>query len=83
MSEAILQLVETDDVKPKQRETLRTLMLDFERWRNAIPNMPHPELAGMILDESGYTGMWQAEKSVEATGRLENLKEISVRHGGL
>jgi DNA helicase-2/ATP-dependent DNA helicase PcrA len=76
LSEAILQLVETDDVKPKQRETLRDLMLDFERWRNAIPNMSHPELAGMILDESGYTGMWQAEKSVESQGRLENLKEL-------
>ena len=76
LSEAILQLVETDDLKPKQRETLRDLMLDFERWRNAIPNMDHPELTGMILDESGYTGMWQAEKSIEATGRLENLKEL-------
>jgi DNA helicase-2/ATP-dependent DNA helicase PcrA len=29
-----------------------------------------------VLDESGYTGMWQADKSIEAPGRLENLKEL-------
>ena len=29
-----------------------------------------------LLDESGYTGMWQADKSPEAPGRLENLKEL-------
>jgi len=36
----------------------------------------HIQLAQMILDESGYTGMWQAEKTPEAEGRLENLKEL-------
>ncbi len=29
-----------------------------------------------MLDESGYTEMWQADKSPEAPGRLENLKEL-------
>jgi DNA helicase-2/ATP-dependent DNA helicase PcrA len=36
----------------------------------------HMELAEIILDESGYTGMWQADKTPEAPGRLENLKEL-------
>ena len=40
--------------------------------------MPHDELAGLILDESGYTEMWQAHKSIEAPGRLENLRELVV-----
>ena len=31
-----------------------------------------------MLDESGYTGMWQADKSPDAPGRLENLKELVV-----
>ena len=39
-------------------------------------SLPHPELARQLLDESGYTAMWQAEKSVEAAGRLENLSEL-------
>ena len=38
-----------------------------------IGALPHTELAQIILDESGYTAMWQAEKSAEAAGRLENL----------
>jgi DNA helicase-2/ATP-dependent DNA helicase PcrA len=36
----------------------------------------HVELAEMILDESGYTGFWQNDKTPEAPGRLENLKEL-------
>ncbi|SDF12750.1 ATP-dependent DNA helicase, Rep family [Celeribacter baekdonensis] len=36
----------------------------------------HIELAEMILDESGYTTMWQNDKTPEAPGRLENLKEL-------
>ncbi|RIA36620.1 DNA helicase-2/ATP-dependent DNA helicase PcrA [Hephaestia caeni] len=38
--------------------------------------LPHPELAQIILDESGYTAMLQADKSAEAAGRLENLTEL-------
>ncbi len=40
------------------------------------PEMSHVELAEIILDESGYTGMWQNDKTPEAPGRLENLKEL-------
>lgn len=76
LHESILQLCQTDDLKPKQRETLRTLLNDFDRWRNMISTIPHPDLAGMILDESGYTAMWQADKSIEGQGRLENLREL-------
>ena len=36
----------------------------------------HVELAQVILDESGYTEMWQNDKTPEAPGRLENLKEL-------
>jgi DNA helicase II / ATP-dependent DNA helicase PcrA len=36
----------------------------------------HIELAEQILEESGYTAMWQADKTPEAPGRLENLKEL-------
>ena len=36
-----------------------------------MENTPHTELAEQILDESGYTAMWQADKSAEAPGRLE------------
>ena len=41
-----------------------------------IGGLPHTELAQIILDESGYTAMWQNDKTPEAPGRLENLKEL-------
>ena len=41
-----------------------------------IKTMAHEEVAQIVLDESGYTAMWQNDKSIEAPGRLENLKEL-------
>ena len=66
----------TDEMKPKPRLALRELMANFERWRARKDAMPHTELAEIVLDESGYTAMWQADKSADAAGRLENLKEL-------
>jgi DNA helicase-2/ATP-dependent DNA helicase PcrA len=76
LHDAIRSLSETDEIKPKQRQTLIALFQDFDRWRGMIETTHHAELASIILDESGYTGMWQADKSVEADGRLDNLKEF-------
>jgi DNA helicase-2/ATP-dependent DNA helicase PcrA len=73
---ALRQILETDELKPKARETLRNLVRDFDRWRDQMRELSHVELTGVILDESGYTGMWQADKSPEAAGRLENLREF-------
>ena len=75
--EATLRLTETDELKPKMRSTLRQLMQDIARWRTGLQTTGHVEMAKIVLDESGYTGMWQADKSAEATGRLENLKELT------
>jgi DNA helicase II / ATP-dependent DNA helicase PcrA len=76
LTEAARQLVETDELKPKARSTLAGLLADLARWRGMLAGLPHPELAATILDESGYTAMWQREKSPDAQGRLENLKEL-------
>jgi DNA helicase-2/ATP-dependent DNA helicase PcrA len=48
----------------------------FARWRSELDQLPHTELAELILEESGYTEMWQNERSADAPGRLENLKEL-------
>lgn len=76
LTEAGWALTETDELKPKLRNTLRGLLQDFFRWRGLMATMPHTDLARMILDESGYTRMWQEDKTPEAPGRLENLKEL-------
>jgi DNA helicase-2/ATP-dependent DNA helicase PcrA len=57
---------------------LRVFCDGMERWHRQVVEEAdtHVELAQMILDESGYTAMWKADKSPEAAGRLENLKEL-------
>ncbi|MFD1199482.1 ATP-dependent helicase [Brucella gallinifaecis] len=76
MFAAACDLVETQELKPKPRSALREVVDNFRRWQSLIDNTPHTELAETILDESGYTNMWQNDKSAEAPGRLENLKEF-------
>jgi DNA helicase-2/ATP-dependent DNA helicase PcrA len=76
LTATLLDLLQTDEIKPKQRNTLKKLMGDFERWRGQAAELPHMEVAEIILEESGYMQMWQDDKSPEAPGRLENLKEL-------
>ena len=76
LMQAARVLVETEELKPKPRGALRALLDDFERWRALIDVKPQHELAEMVLDESGYTEMWKQDKTPEAAGRLENLKEL-------
>ncbi|MBB2971091.1 UvrD-helicase domain-containing protein [Mesorhizobium sp. RMAD-H1] len=76
MLAAAADLVQTEELKPKPRSALKEVVDNFNRWQSLIDSTPHTELAEMILDESGYTAMWQNDRSAEAPGRLENLKEL-------
>jgi DNA helicase II / ATP-dependent DNA helicase PcrA len=76
LSEAARAVVETDELKPKARGSLRDLLINFDRWRAQREVTSHTELAEIVLDESGYTEMWQKDRSADAAGRLENLKEL-------
>ena len=73
---AAAQLVDTDEIRGKARQSLKKLLEDIARWHREMETVDHGELAKIILDESGYTAMWQADKSPDAPGRLENLKEL-------
>ena len=73
---AAARILDTDELTPQARRSLGNFVGDIARWRDMARDLPHPELARQILDESGYTAMWQAEKSTEAAGRLENLSEL-------
>ena len=56
---------------------LGTLIESFDRWAAMLADgHDHVELAEIILDEAGYTEFWKNDKSPEAPGRLENLKEL-------
>jgi DNA helicase-2/ATP-dependent DNA helicase PcrA len=69
-------LIETDELKARPRGALRDLVAAFDRWRAQKDVLPHTELTEIVLDESGYTEMWQKDRSADAAGRLENLKEL-------
>lgn len=76
MLAAAAELIATDVLKPKPRSALREVVENFRRWRNMLDDTPHTQLAETVLDESGYTDIWQNDRSPEAPGRLENLKEL-------
>jgi DNA helicase-2/ATP-dependent DNA helicase PcrA len=73
-----ISLVESGELGGKGGKELAQFVANILRWGQALRDdtMGHIELAEMILDESGYTTMWQNDKSPEAPGRLENLKEL-------
>ncbi|MCL6683149.1 ATP-dependent helicase [Sphingomonas alba] len=74
---AAAQMLDSDELTPQARRSLGRFVGDLARWRQMASELPHPELARIMLDESGYTAMLQAERSAEAAGRLENLAELT------
>jgi DNA helicase II / ATP-dependent DNA helicase PcrA len=63
-------------LKGKAREAMVGLLADFARWREGLARDGHVITLTAMLDESGYTAMWKQDKSPEAPGRLDNLKEL-------
>ena len=74
--QAAREVVESDELRPAARRALADLLLALDRWRALEPQTHHAELAQIVLEESGYTQMWMNDKSADAPGRLENLKEL-------
>ena len=74
---AAATLLDSDELQARARNSLGRFITDIARWRQMADSTPHAELARIVLDESGYTAMLQAERSAEAAGRLENLAELA------
>jgi DNA helicase-2/ATP-dependent DNA helicase PcrA len=74
---AAATLLDSDELTPQARRSLGSFVGDLARWRKMSAELPHPELARILLDESGYTAMLQADRSAESAGRLENLAELT------
>jgi DNA helicase-2/ATP-dependent DNA helicase PcrA len=77
MLRAAHDIADSDELPVRARTTLTSLVRDFARWRDSAATLTPAELARTVLDESGYTAALQAERSTEATGRLENLSELA------
>ena len=73
---AAREIADSDELPPKAKKAMAELAANFARWSETAKVLPHTELAEMVLDESGYTDMLKADKSADAPGRLDNLKEF-------
>ena len=76
LSAAAGRLVETGGFRGKVTATMAQLLRQFLGWREQLGKVGHVVTVTAMLDESGYTDMWKQDKSPEAPGRLENLKEL-------
>jgi ATP-dependent DNA helicase UvrD/PcrA len=76
LSAAAAKLVADGGLRGKVRESVAEFLRGFVRWREMLPRDGHVTMVATLLDESGYTEMWQKDRSPEAPGRLENLKEL-------
>ncbi len=76
--EAARELITGDRLRPAARNALAAFVASLDRWRAEADRTSHTDLVQIVLDESGYTAMWQADRSPDAAGRLENLKELVV-----
>jgi DNA helicase-2/ATP-dependent DNA helicase PcrA len=76
LSRAALKLVETGGIKGKARNSLEELFRGIAAWHAMLEREGHVVTVATMLDESGYTEMWKQDKSAEAPGRLENLREL-------
>ena len=69
-------LAESDELKPQARRTLIAFCAQIAGWCKQKDTIVPAEFLQVVLDESGYTEMWQKDKAPDAPGRLENLKEL-------
>jgi len=77
LAAATLQLADSDELPARAANTIGGLMRQFLAWREQAEKATPAELLRTVLEETGYNAMLQAEKTAEASGRLENLSELA------
>lgn len=76
MYEAVNRMLEEGLISGTVKTNLSVLMNNFAQWRQASQAVSPDDLASQVLEESGYWDMLKNDKSVEAPGRMDNLKEL-------
>ena len=76
LEDASLKMIEMNEIKPKAKIGLLTILNLISKWRKDLFSKKHVELMQIILDESGYSEMLKNKKDIESEGRLENIKEF-------
>ena len=73
---AARKLSETDELSSKASSTIRLFSKNLDKWRIDLVSKKLGELVEIVLEESGYIEMLKKDRSIEAPGRLDNLKEL-------
>ena len=76
LPKAAYMACQTSLLKGQARSSILFFFQQLENWRTQIDNLKPSELAGLILDESGYMNMWRNDQGGDAAQRIENLKEL-------
>ena len=76
LEDAIIKLLETNQLKPKIKSALNLLIKMLQKWRDESKKMKHYDLTKLILDESGYSSILKNKKDINNENRLENIKEL-------
>ncbi len=74
---ATIHLLKSGTIKGKLGQSLDKFIVGCERWRAQLTTLSLSEVTELLLEESGYLQMWKQEKTPEAAGRIENLKELT------
>lgn len=73
---AVEKMLAENQFSGKAKTSLADLTANFDQWRKTVNAVTPDELATQVLEDSGYFEMLKMDKSVEAPGRIENLKEL-------
>ena len=74
---ATIHLLKSGELRGKLAQSLQKFIDSCDKWRAQLATLSLGEVTDMVLEESGYLQMWKQEKTPEAAGRMENLKELT------
>ena len=72
----LFEAVSWAELRPAVRKTLDNFTNQIKQWKELSKTMAPAQLATKVLEDSGYMTMWRMDKSPEAEGRIENIKEL-------
>lgn len=73
---AIEKMLKEGALSGKVKTNVSELINNFYQWRQTMNAVSPDDLAAQVLEDSGYMEMLKMDKSAEAEGRIENLKEL-------
>lgn len=74
--QTLTNMLDDGSFSGKTKSALEGFVNHIEDWRKVMQALPLGEFAEQVVDESGYMTMLKQDESVEAPGRIENIKEL-------